>query len=127
MTVTGKPILFLATAQPQETLAFYRDILGFALIEDSPFAMVFSDNGHMLRIQPVAEHVPAGYTVHGWDVADIAAQIEVLAAKGVTFSVFSGLAQAGNGVWVSPDGHQVAWFSDPAGNILSLTQFAQNS
>jgi catechol 2,3-dioxygenase-like lactoylglutathione lyase family enzyme len=125
MTVTGKPILFLATAKPQETIAFYRDVLGFELIEDSIFALVFADNGHMLRIQRVPDHVPPGYTVHGWAVPDIAAQIAILAAKGVKFSLFPGLTQAENGVWATPDGHQVAWFTDPSGNILSLTQFAE--
>lgn len=124
MTVTGKPILFLATAMPQGTITFYRDILGLELIEDSPFALVFADNGHMLRIQRVPNHTPAGYTVHGWDVSDINAQIEILAGKGVQFNVFPGLAQADNGVWTTPDGQKVAWFSDPTGNILSLTEFA---
>jgi catechol 2,3-dioxygenase-like lactoylglutathione lyase family enzyme len=123
MTVAGKPILFLATAKPQESIEFYRDVLGLELIEDSIFAIVFADNGHMLRIQRVPDHTPAGYTVHGWDVPDIAAQIDILAAKGVKFSVFPGLAQADNGVWTAPDGTKVAWFSDPTGNILSLTQF----
>ena len=119
-----EPISFVATAHPQEAKAFYGDVLGMELVEDSPFALVFSEGGQMLRIQKVPQLSPASYTVHGWRVADIEQQIARLASKGVEFLTFERLEQSASGVWTSPDGHKVAWFRDPSGNNLSLTQFA---
>lgn len=122
-----EPISFLATAKPAETAAFYQDVLGLAPLEDTMFALVFSDNGHMLRIQKIAEHNPPGHTLYGWTVPDIAAEVERLAGKGVEFTLYPGMGQAQDGVWTSPNGDKVAWFLDPAGNNLSLTQFASSS
>lgn len=119
-----QPISFIATAHAEEALRFYQDVLGLALVENTPFALVFSDAGHMLRIQKVREHVPAPHTVHGWEVADIEGEIRELASKGVQFLRYERLDQSPLGVWTSPDGHRVAWFSDPSENNLSLTQFA---
>jgi len=119
-----QPIAFMATAHPHEALHFYRDILRLELLEETPFALVFSDAGQMLRLQKVEEHVPAAHTVHGWAVADIDLQIEEFVSKGIAFLRFARLNQSELGVWTSPDGHRVAWFKDPSGNNLSLTQFA---
>lgn len=118
-----QPISFLATNRPGETASFYTDVLGLELVEDSPFALVFDDGGHMLRVQKVPEHDPASHTVHGWRVADINRDIRDLMTNGVEFSFFAGLDQSDLGVWTTPTGHKVAWFKDPAGNNLSLTQF----
>jgi hypothetical protein len=65
-----------------------------------------------------------GYTVLGWRVADIGATARALAARGVRCTRYDGMDQDENGVWTTPGGDQVAWFSDPDGNTLSLTQFA---
>ncbi len=127
--VRGKAVSFLATTATAaaETMVFYRDVLGLDLVEDSMFALVFSDNGQMLRIQKVSEHIPPDHTVHGWAVADIGAEIALLATRGVEFSVYPGLPQSDNGVWTSPDGTKVAWFRDPVGNNLSSTEFVPNA
>lgn len=118
-------IAFVATARPDEAARFYRDVLGLALLEDTPFALVFSDQGRMLRIQKVEAHSPAQHTVLGWAVPDIAAEIEALIEKGVTFRIYPRLGQDALGIWTTPDGHKVAWFSDPDGNNLSVTEFAR--
>jgi hypothetical protein len=86
--VKREPISFLATAAPRETVLFYRDVLGLELTEDSPFALVFSDNGHMLRIQKVPDHTPVSHTAFGWKVENISAEIDSLSAKGVKFSFY---------------------------------------
>lgn len=124
MTAARQPISFIATARPPQALAFYRDVLGLDLVEDTPFALVFSDNGHMLRIQKLEAHDPPGHTVHGWKVDDIEAEIAALAAHGAVFSFYPRLEQTDAGIWISPDGHRIAWFKDPDGNNLSLSQFA---
>jgi len=119
----GTAISFVGTSDPKATKTFYEDVLGLDLTEASPFALVFSDAGHMLRIQIVPDHAPATFTAYGWKVADIAKVMANLAAKGVSFLQFSGLDQDKSGVWMTPDGARIAWFNDPSGNVLSLTQF----
>ena len=85
--------------------------------------MVFDANGTMLRVQKVQELLPARHAVLGWDVRDIRAEIEALTKKGVRFERFDGLPQDELGIWTSPAGGKIAWFKDPDGNTLSLTQF----
>lgn len=121
------PISFIASADPAKVGAFYADVLGLSLQETSPFALVFADGAHTLRIQIVPEHAPASFTAYGWIVADIAAEIEALSAKGVTFLTFPHFDQDATGVWTTPDGAKIAWFTDPSGNILSLTEFSPSS
>ena len=123
MDADTEVMCFVATARPDEATAFYRDVLGLTLVEDSPFALVFQTGGRSLRVQKMAEVAPAANTVLGWKVADIQAESRALRGKGVTFARFDGLVQDNDGVWVSPAGHKVAWFQDPDGNTLSLTQF----
>ena len=55
---------------------------------------------------------------------DIAATVRDLSAKGVSFTRYDGMGQDETGVWTTPGGDKVAWFTDPDGNTLSLTQFA---
>jgi catechol 2,3-dioxygenase-like lactoylglutathione lyase family enzyme len=116
-------VAFVATAKPPEALRFYRDVLGLRLIEDTPFAQVFDANGVMLLVTPVPDHKPVGHTVLGWKVADIEARVAALDARGVFFARFPSLTQDARGIWTTPDGNKVAWFKDPDGNLLSLTQF----
>jgi catechol 2,3-dioxygenase-like lactoylglutathione lyase family enzyme len=104
-------------------LEFYARTLDLKLISDDPFAMVFDANGTMLRVQKVHELIPATHTILGWEVADIAATMKELTARGVRFERFDGLAQEASGIWTSPSGAKIAWFKDPDGNTLSLTQF----
>jgi catechol 2,3-dioxygenase-like lactoylglutathione lyase family enzyme len=124
MTVSRRPISFVATVQPEKAKAFYRDVLGLKLLESSPYALVFGDGDAMLRVQIVPELGVAPYTVHGWQVTDIAREIEALVSKGVTFLMFDQFRQDEMGIWTSPDGHKIAWLKDPCGNILSLTEFS---
>jgi catechol 2,3-dioxygenase-like lactoylglutathione lyase family enzyme len=119
----SKVISFVATQNPAGALKFYAEILGLTLVRDDPFAMVFDANGTMLRVQKVHELVPAKHTVLGWEVTDIGATTRELAKRGVRFERYDGLAQDEPGVWTAPSGAKVAWFKDPDGNTLSLTQF----
>jgi len=124
MNADTEAMHFVATARPDDALAFYRDVLNLQLVEDSPFALVFNTGGRSLRVQKARETVmPAPTTVLGWNVADIRAEIDELTGKGVAFTRFDGLPQDDDGVWTSPPGHKIAWFRDPDGNNLSLTQF----
>jgi catechol 2,3-dioxygenase-like lactoylglutathione lyase family enzyme len=116
-------VTFVATARPDEAKEFYEKTLGLRLAYDDMFAIVFDLNGIMLRVQKVQEFTPPAYTVLGWDVADIHQEIKELTARGVRCERFEGLEQDESGVWVAPSGAKLAWFKDPDGNTLSLTQF----
>lgn len=123
MLNTAELICFAATQNPDAAKNFYVNVLELKLIEDSPFALVFDANGTMLRIQKVQEHTAAKHTTLGWRVADIRAEMGELVCKGVRFERYERLPQDDSGIWKSPSGALIAWFLDPDGNGLSLTQF----
>jgi catechol 2,3-dioxygenase-like lactoylglutathione lyase family enzyme len=124
MLQTGKVVAFVGSADLGQARVFYERTLGLRMIERNEFACVFDANGTMLRVTAVAEVMRAGYTVLGWQVSDIAAVVRGLTAKGVAFLRYAGMDQDESGIWTTPGGDQVAWFADPGGNVLSLTQFA---
>ena len=123
MVATSKVIAFVATQKPAKARKFYEETLGLKLVEDGLFALAFDAKGTMLRVQKVEKLTPAQHTVLGWDVPDISAAIKDLNKRGVRFERFDGIAQDELGVWTSPAGGKIAWFKDPDGNTLSLTQF----
>lgn len=113
---------FLATADADRAMAFYIDVLGAELIEDSPFSLVLKIGGTLLRVQKVDRvHAPP-YTALGWQVDDIERHVSTLADRGVRFERFEGMGQDEAGIWTAPDGAKVAWFRDPDGQLLSLDQ-----
>ncbi len=122
MLSTARIVAFAATAHPDRARRFYVETLGLSLLADEPFALVFDVNGIMLRVQKVAAVAPAPHTVLGWNVPDVRAAVAALAAKGVAFERFDGMSQDAHGIWTSPSGACIAWFKDPDGNLLSLTQ-----
>lgn len=116
-------IAFVGTARPEEARAFYSEVLGLRLVSDDPFALVYDANGTTLRVTKADTVDPAPHTVLGWRVDDIAAAVRGLVARGVAFSRYEVLEQDELGIWTAPGGAaRVAWFKDPDGNTLSLTQ-----
>jgi catechol 2,3-dioxygenase-like lactoylglutathione lyase family enzyme len=117
-----KLVAFVATAAPAKAKKFYRDTLGLRLVDENPFALVFDAHGTMLRVTQVEKVVVAGYTVLGWQVPDIADMVMRLKKAGVRFQRYDGMGQDRLGIWQSPSGAKVAWFTDPDGNTLSVTE-----
>jgi catechol 2,3-dioxygenase-like lactoylglutathione lyase family enzyme len=113
---------FVATADAGRCRRFYADVLGLRLIADEDYALVFDAHGTMLRIQKVQRVTPAQYTVLGWHVADITRSVAALREKGVVLTRYPFLEQDESGIWSAPDGAKVAWFKDPDGNVLSLSE-----
>ncbi len=113
---------FVATANPARAKAFYRDTLGLRLVSDDQFAIAFDCNGVQLRIQKVEKVQPHPFTALGWQVPRIRDAVQGLAKRGVAFERYSFLEQDDVGVWRAPSTAQVAWFKDPDGNLLSLTE-----
>ena len=116
-------ISFVATSNPDRARNFYEKVLGLTFVSDDGFALVFDLNGSMLRIQIVEKVEPHFYTALGWNVADIGNEVAELTKRGVRFERYEGMNQDPDGIWKSPSGARVAWFKDPDGNVLSLTQF----
>jgi catechol 2,3-dioxygenase-like lactoylglutathione lyase family enzyme len=120
-----KLMAFAAVTDPARARVFYEEVLGLTLVEDeAPFALVFDANGTMLRVTPVGEHRPAPFTVLGWEVDSIESTVERLTVAGVVFLRFAGMNDSDPlGIWNAPSGARIAWFNDPDGNVLSLTEF----
>ena len=116
-------IAFAAVTDTENAKRFYAGVLGLQLIADEPWALVLDAAGTMLRLQKVQEVIPPQGTVLGWQVSDIRSAMKTLESRGVSFNHYEGLPQDTAGVWTTPDGTQIAWFNDPDGNTLSLTQF----
>ena len=124
MLSSSKVMAFVATTNADKAREFYERTLELRLVEDDMFALVFDLNGIMLRIQKVGEVSAPQYTSLGWQVDDIASEVRRLTERGVSFLRFDGMGgQDELGIWSSPSGAKVAWFKDPDGHTLSLTQF----
>jgi catechol 2,3-dioxygenase-like lactoylglutathione lyase family enzyme len=119
-------VAFIASGDLDRSRSFYGETLGLDLVEQNDFACVFATPRAMLRVTAVPEVIAAGYTVLGWDVPDIREAVRALKAASVRFYRYDGmhLEQDEDDVWTAPNGDLVAWFADPDGHVLSLTQFA---
>lgn len=114
---------FVTIIDVDRAKSFYRDTLGLRLIsEEPPFALVFDANGIMLRLGMGKQLPPASGTVLGWQVPDIESIVRTLGAAGVQFERYEFLKQDDLGIWTSPTGAKVAWFKDPDGNLLSVSE-----
>ena len=117
-------VAFAPTTDLDRAQAFYGDTLGLELVTRDGFACQFDAHGTPLRVSLVDTLTPAPGTVLGWLVPDVHATVRALADRGVTFARYDGMGQDEDGVWTAPSGDHVAWFQDPDGNTLSLTQAA---
>ena len=116
-------IAFVTIVDVERAKAFYRDTLGLRLVsEEPPFAIVFEANGIMIRLVMAKENALVQGTVLGWQVPEIRAAVQDLMAAGVVFERYGFMQQDELGIWTTPTGAKVAWFKDPDGNVLSLSE-----
>ncbi|HEV7219518.1 MAG: VOC family protein [Terriglobales bacterium] len=116
-------IAFVTIVNVARAKRFYAETLGLKLItEEPPFALVFDANGIMLRLGMGKELPAAAGTVLGWQVPDITAAVEDLKEAGVSFERYEYMKQDERGIWTTPTGAKVAWFKDPDGNVLSISE-----
>ena len=123
MLATSDVIAFASTTDLARARTFYETVLGLPVVDENAYACVFNAHGTMLRITSVAEVAHPGYTVLGCRVTGISETVAGLESRGVVFTRYDGMAQDVQGVWTSPNGDRVAWFTDLDGNVLSLTEF----
>jgi predicted enzyme related to lactoylglutathione lyase len=124
--ITADPVAFILTADRSRAKPFYAGALGLPILAEDDFAVTLDlGGGATIRLTDLPDHQAAQHTVLGWGVPDIRAAVAELKARGVTFRIYEGFGQDTDGIWTPPGGGaRVAWFTDPDGNVLSLTQFA---
>jgi catechol 2,3-dioxygenase-like lactoylglutathione lyase family enzyme len=117
------PVAFLYVADRDRALGFYRETLGCELRSADDFGDFIDLGGAWLRMTVMPDHKAHAHPVLGWNVGDIAAAVETLRDRGVAFTIYEGMGQDPLGIWTAPDGKtKVAFFADPDGNVLSLSQ-----
>ncbi|MGA7924895.1 MAG: VOC family protein [Candidatus Sulfotelmatobacter sp.] len=114
-------VAFVPTKDTEKARAFYEGVLGLRFVKDDGFALVLDANGIMVRVAK-AQFTPAPFTILGWKVSDIKKVVTGLQGKGVQFERFGFFEQDELGIWTAPSGDKVAWFKDPDGNVLSVSQ-----
>ena len=121
----ASPVSFILTADRIRAKPFYAGVLGLKVVAEDDFATTFDlGGGAIMRLTDLPGHTAMPHTVLGWNVPDIRQAAQDLRDKGVTFTLYEGFGQDADGIWAAPGGGaQVAWFPDPDGNVLSISQF----
>ena len=123
MLASEKIIGFVPITDAARAKSFYAEKLGLKFVSEDPFAIVFDANGNMIRLTRMKEVKPQAFTILGWQVPDIVTMVQRLQAAGVKFERYGDFMQQDElGIWSAPGGSRVAWFKDPDGNTLSVSQ-----
>lgn len=125
MLASGRLIGFVPTTDSKRARDFYEGKLGFQFVSDDQFALVMQAGENMIRIAKAKDFTPAQYTAMGWEVTDVEAMVKWLNGRGVKFEKYSLVEDRELGIWTTPNGDKVAWFKEPDGNVLSLSQHRQ--
>jgi len=118
-----KLIAFLPTTDYKRARSFYEGILGLEYVSEDPFALVLRSDGNMIRVGRLESFTPAKNTILGWEVSEIEKVVAAFKEKGGSFEKYPWVRDpVGLGIWTAPNGDKVAWFKDPDGNVLSLSE-----
>ncbi len=119
---SAKPAIVICTRDRARATVFYRDALGLSLSHEDNFAAIFTTGGATVRLSVVPDFTPHEHTILGFTVPDVSATVRALREKGVIFNLYPQFKQDDLGIWMAPGGAVlVAWFKDPDGNVLSVT------
>jgi catechol 2,3-dioxygenase-like lactoylglutathione lyase family enzyme len=119
---SGNLLGLVPTIDSVRAREFYVDTLGLTFVSEDLFAVVVRSLTNQIRIVKVESFTPQPFTVVGWAVGDVRAAVRDLARRGVQFLRFEGMNQDEDGIWDPTGGGGVAWFKDPDGNTLSVSQ-----
>lgn len=117
MLGNGKAFSGFAVDDIAKAREFYEGVLGLRVTEENWMLHLFAAGDRYTLVYPKPDHVPATYTILNFPVDDIEATAGALAAKGVSFERYEGVDE--HGVF-RLGGPPIAWFKDPAGNVLSI-------
>ena len=119
----ARPVAFVSVNDREKGRAFYGGTLGLKHRSADDFGDFYEIGQGLMRMTPMPDFRPHAHPVLGWDVPDITAAARELKAKGIALTIYDGMGQDADGIWTAPDGRaKVAWFADPFGNVLSLSQ-----
>ena len=117
------PVAYIFSSDRERTLAFYRDVLDAPVRSSDAFGDFVQLGGALLRVTVMKDFKGGPHPLLGWNVDDLAAVAPKLRERGVEFIMYEGMGQDAHGIWTGPDGKtKLAWFADPDGNVLSLSQ-----
>ena len=122
MLDSEKLVGFVMTTDYGAARAFYEGKLGLQYVSQDQFALVMRSGGHMIRVVKMPSFTPAQGTVLGWEVKDIEAVVTWLKSRGVETEKYAFVPDKELGIWVAPNADKVAWFKDPDGDVLSVSQ-----
>lgn len=123
--VNASSVAFVYVADRARGVAFYRDTLGVTHTSADDFGDAFVFGTGAMRLTAIPDWTPGPHPVIGWEVSDIDAAVAGLNAKGIAMTIFEGMGMDAVGIWRAPDGRAaLAWFADPEGNCLMLSQHA---
>jgi catechol 2,3-dioxygenase-like lactoylglutathione lyase family enzyme len=122
LLASAKLVGFVPTKDYEQARAFYEGKLGFQFVSLDQYALVVSAGGHKIRIAKVPNFTPLQGTILGWEVKEIETVVTWLRDRGVTLEKYPFVQDRELGIWTTPSGDKVAWFKDPDGNILSVSQ-----
>jgi len=122
MLASCKVIGFVPTKDSTKAKSFYEGKLGFRFVSEDRFALVMRASETMIRIAKVQDFTPPPFTVLGWEVSNIEEMVDWLQKRGVAFEKYPWIPDKESGIWTAPTGDKAAWFKDPDGNVLSVSQ-----
>lgn len=118
----AKVVGFIPTTNIDASRSFYEGTLGLTFVSANPYKVEFKNNGNIVMLVKLQEHTPTTFTILGWEVSDIVSKVKEFNDKGIKFEIYEGFGQDESGIWTAPSGNKVAWFKDPDGNVLSISQ-----
>jgi catechol 2,3-dioxygenase-like lactoylglutathione lyase family enzyme len=121
MFANTKAFSGFAVDDVEQARAFYGDTLGLKTSEQYGLMTLHIAGDRDVLVYPKPDHEPASYTILNFPVDDIDRAVDELAGRGVQFERYDGMDQDERGIMRS-GGPYIAWFKDPAGNVLSVLQ-----
>jgi len=106
----------------EEARAFYEGTLGLRVSLEHDLLTLHLAGDRDTLVYPKPDHTPATYTILNFPVDDVEAAVDELRKRGVRFEQYEGIEQDERGVSLDPNGPRIAWFTDPAGNIMSVLE-----
>ena len=123
MAALGTLMAFIPTRDGDAARVFYEKKVGLRFISEDQFAIIFQSGANTVRITRTGSFTPAPFTILGWESSDIEQDVRDMTARGVVFERYDYMGpQDELGIWTSPSGAKIAWFKDPDGNTLSISQ-----
>jgi len=122
MLASGRMAGFVLTRDYERARNFYEGQLGFEFVSQDQFALVVQAGANRIRIVKSSDMTPLRSTVLGWEVPEIEPVVDWLQQRGVAFEKYPFVQDKHRGIWTAPNGDKVAWFKEPDGNVLGVSQ-----